>query len=234
MFSADNQWLAVTGIVNEHVLVYGVRGGEPIILPGHVRSASGGTYCRWSRSGFLVTGHNSEDRVRVWSMPAGDLVNTIEFGEPSLGWQVGDEHLFAKIGQRSEPGKPWPVRLVRWKLPDGEAEDLGTVDFSAVGQSSSIFDPKGSAWIYSKGDGVFSRPLPLIDDVSDTLLGRHSSDVLFVNHSGTEGANFSQSTAAAERSFGRTPTARGCRVNECASRDPRPTSSSRTARGDGP
>ncbi len=176
VFSPDGQWLAVAGIVNENVLVYHESGGQPIVLGGHVVSASGPTQCDWTSDNLLVTGHNSETRVRVWSMPEGDLVNTIEFGEPTLSWQVGDEHLFAKIGQRSEPGEPLTVRLARWKLPDGKAEDLGTVDFRAVGQSSSIFNPKGSAWIYSKGDGVYSRPLPLIDGVSDTLLGRHSTD----------------------------------------------------------
>ena len=40
----------------------------------------------------------------------------------------------------------------------------------------SIFDPRGNAWLYSRGDGVYSRPLPIVARAPDPLLGRHSSD----------------------------------------------------------
>ncbi len=156
-FSPDGQWLAGRGIVNQDVLVHEKAGGRPIVLGGHAVSANNPIQCGWSRDDFLVTGHNSETRVRVWSMPRGDLVATIELGGRAW-WQVGEQHLLAEVGARSSPpaGEPWPLKLVRWKLPDGEAEDLGTVDFRAVGTSpraSSIrggmhgSTPRGTAYI---------------------------------------------------------------------------------------
>ena len=34
-FSPDGRWLAISGIVNENVLVYDESGGQPIVLGGH-------------------------------------------------------------------------------------------------------------------------------------------------------------------------------------------------------
>jgi WD40 repeat protein len=177
VFSSDGHWLAISGIVNENVLVYHESGGQPIVLGGHVVSASGPTQCAWTSDNLLVTGHNSETRVRVWSMPAGSLVRTIEFGEPAW-WQVGEHHLFVAFGLRSPPqtDEPWPLNFLRWKLPDGDADGLGSVDVRAVGAYRMLFEPGGAAWLYSKGNGVYARPLPITAGTSEVLLGTHSSD----------------------------------------------------------
>ena len=175
-FSPDGRMMALAGPVNDKVLVYGDQGGPPIVLEGHAVSASNPVRCAWSGNGFLVTGHWTEGRVRVWSMPETQPVNTIEFGEPT-SWQVGDEYLLAKVERQTAPDEPRPPKLVRWKLPNGESEDLGTVDLRAAGATTGIFSPRGDAWIYSKGHGVYARPLTVSRGMADILLGRHSSDV---------------------------------------------------------
>jgi WD40 repeat protein len=177
-FSPDGRWLALAGLCGEYVLVYDRRGGEPILLGGHAVSADGPTQCGWSRDNLLVTGHSSETRVRVWSMPEGTLVNTIEFGETAW-WQVGEEHLRAQVGASRPPSdEPWPLRLVQWRLPNCEAEELGTVDVRAVGAYRVLFESGGGAWLYSKGNDVYARPLPIVADRPEALLGRHSTEVI--------------------------------------------------------
>jgi hypothetical protein len=172
-FSPDGRWLALAALNNENVLVYGERGGDPIILGGHVVPPTGPIRCGWSGDGLLVTGHPTEERVRVWKIPEGRAIRTIDFGQ-TVSWGVGEEHLIAEIG----PGawaQPGPTRLMRWKLPDGEAEDLGLVDFGVLGARQSIFHPGGEAWLYATGDGAYSRPLPIEDGAPDRVFLRPSS-----------------------------------------------------------
>ncbi|MDH3816151.1 MAG: hypothetical protein OEV48_16780, partial [Acidobacteriota bacterium] len=73
-----------------------------------------------------------------------------------------------------------------WRLPGGEPEELGTVeralDPSYLPGLASDFDPGGRAWIYSKGDSVFSRPLPAQAGVPDRVIARHSSNETRVEH----------------------------------------------------
>jgi WD40 repeat protein len=175
-FSPDGRWLAVAGLVIENVLVYGEDGREPVVLGGHAVHAGGPNLCAWTRDNLLVTDHRSEKLARVWSMSGGDLVRAIEIGEPAW-WQVGEQHLLAEVGQPAPPpaGEPWSAELVRWKLPDGQAENLGTVDYRAVGGTNSLFDPRGNEWVYSKGNGVFARSLPIVAGNPDTLLASHSA-----------------------------------------------------------
>jgi WD40 repeat protein len=172
-FSPDGQWLAIGGIGNEYVLVYGAEGGRPLMLGGHTVGTAGGIDCAWTAEGLLVTGHWTEGRVRVWSMPKGSLVNTIDLGGPAW-WQVGEKHLLAEV-DFSPLEDSSHVKLRRWALPYGEAEDLGSIDWTALGAASSCFNPNGREWIYAKGDGVYSRPLPMTDSSSDRLIARHPS-----------------------------------------------------------
>jgi WD40 repeat protein len=173
-FSSDGRWIAFAGMMNEHVLVYGDRGGSPIVLGGH-RTSGGSSRCCWTGEGLLVTGHRNEQSARIWAMPEGRLVRTIDFGETAY-WQVGESHLLAEIGESVYGGDPGPWKLMKWELPGGVAEDLGSVDFWTLDATRSQFDPSGRRWIYSKGDSVYSRPLPVSDGTPDTLIARHSSD----------------------------------------------------------
>ncbi len=172
-FSPDGRWLAVAGANCEYVLVYGQNDREPIILDGHAASPRGAVICGWSRDGLLVTGHQVEGRVRVWSLPEGRLVRTIEFGYPAW-WQVGESHLLAEMMPAVPEGEPRILYLKRWRLPGGEAEDLGSVTWPP-GASNSCFDPDGQAWIYARGDSVYARSLPVVVGAPARLIARHSS-----------------------------------------------------------
>ena len=172
-FSPDGRWLALAGVVNDKVLVYGERGGQPIVLGGHTVSASDSVTCAWSRDGLLVTGHWTEGRVRVWSMPKGSLVREIDLGGTG-GWQVGDTHLLARIVETDIASEEKHFRLRSWKLPDGEPEELG------VTTDRGIFDRDGRRFIYVSGDSVNSRPLPITAGVRDTMIARHSPGVVRV------------------------------------------------------
>jgi WD40 repeat protein len=183
-FSPDGRWLAVAGLADENVLVYGEDGREPVVLGGHA-VVTDAIQCAWTGEGLLVTASWSSDRARIWAMPEGRLVREIDLGGSAF-WQVGDTDLFAGVGERdSASGRApsWPpevFRLRSWRLPGGEPEELGTVD--ATGLSSSAFDPGGRAWIYSRGDSVFSHPLPVRAGVPDRVIARHSSDTAQVSH----------------------------------------------------
>jgi WD40 repeat protein len=62
-------------------------------------------------------------------------------------------------------------------LPDGEARELGRVDWSALGASMSLFVPDGKGWLYAKGESVYLRPLPAGSARDDRLLGSHATEI---------------------------------------------------------
>ncbi|MHC4934225.1 MAG: nSTAND1 domain-containing NTPase, partial [Planctomycetota bacterium] len=173
-FSPDGKWLAVAGLATEDVLVFGENGGQPIILGGHAVSAANPIQCAWTGDGLLVTAHQTEQRVRVWSVPEGRVLRTIEFEGPTY-WLGGERHLLAEVGPGAY-GQPGPTQLLRWELPDGEAEHVGWFDMASLGIWSSGFDPNGKFWVYSKGDRVYSRALPETPGMADAVIARHSSD----------------------------------------------------------
>jgi len=175
-FSPDGRWLAVSPIVSEDVLVFNEHGGDPIILGGHGVSVAGGQVrCYWTRDGLLVTGNLTEGRVRIWSMPEGQLVREIELGGNAY-WVVGDLHLLARIVENEGASGQMNMRLRSWRLPDGEPEELGVV------HSWGMLDRDGKSWIYAKDEGVYSCPLPVNEGVPDTLIARHSSEEAAVYH----------------------------------------------------
>ena len=163
-FSPNGRWLATAGLVSEQVLVWNESGGPPIVLGGHAVSASGPIQCGWTSDGHLITGHQTEERVRIWTMPQGRLVREIELGGNGY-WQVGHEHLFAKLEAADNR-----LRLRSWRMPEGDLVELGEVDMPGV------FDPGGRRWVYAKGHDVFSLPLPVQAGVPDTLIARHSGN----------------------------------------------------------
>ena len=174
-FSPDGRWLAVAGLVSEYVLVYGEHGGEPIVLGGHAVSAAGPIRCFWTGDGLLVTGHRTEGRARIWSMPEGRLVREIELGGNGF-WQAAEGRLLAGLRETDANNGHTIRRLRAWGLRDGGPEELGEVDLTALEARNWIFDPSGDAWLYSKGDAVYSLPLPITQGVPGTMIARHSSD----------------------------------------------------------
>jgi WD40 repeat protein len=104
-------------------------------------------------------------------------VRTIDFGGPTGNWQVGPDTLFAETGEGVSGRQV--LRLRSWRLPDGDARELGRVDWSRFDWKRT-FAPNGRGWLYAKGDSVYLRPLPTENGRNDRLLWRHQSEVTTV------------------------------------------------------
>jgi len=178
-FSPDGNRLAVAGGSDEVRVLGAERGDRPAVLPVLQASTQddvplGGFIASWASEELLVTGDVSRVDASVWRLPGGERVRTIDFGGRS-DWQVGSDLLFVET---LEGG---PDRLVArqrsWRLPGGDPRELGRIDWSALGASTSAFLPNGEGWLYGKGDGVYLRPLPASSGRADQLLGRHSAEV---------------------------------------------------------
>ncbi len=185
IFSPDGQWVALTGFNNEFVVVVNQSMGEPIVLGGHTVSGYNSHQCGWTRDGYLVTGHWTSGRARIWEIPSGRLVRTIEIGEPSIWW-VGNRHLLVDTG-RTFTQKNSRSKLQRWNLSDGPAEDLGLLGFAyglGLGAQSAVIDPNGGAVYFARGDTVFRSELPIRQGMPGTLVTRHSSDGITFDYQG--------------------------------------------------
>jgi WD40 repeat protein len=190
-FSPDGRWLALGGLVHDQVLVWSEGGGQPTVLGGHSTSTNSAIPCGWSRDGLLVTGHFTEGRVRVWTMPEGKLVREIDLGGNAV-WQVGESHLFAEVFDTGPDTDTQIHHLRSWELRDGEPIELGEIDREELGlgdlasrvrgASYSAYDPTGKSWLYSSGNRVFSRPLPVGLVPTDILITRHSSPDAWITH----------------------------------------------------
>jgi DNA-binding winged helix-turn-helix (wHTH) protein/WD40 repeat protein len=180
-FSPEGGWVAVSGFAGV-ATVWSDSGDGPINLPGLETSPESMNNVRWISENLLATGMNPVDpvlaaeRVRIWSIPDGDVVQTIEFGAGSY-WQVEGHRLFAAT-LPSEPAHEGDIRLRSWRLPDGEPKDLGIVDWNAMGDLSSRVDPSGSTWIYPQDRTIFARPLPAVDGGRHKVVGAHATDAV--------------------------------------------------------
>jgi WD40 repeat protein len=175
-FSPDGKWLAAGG-GGTVVSAWAETGVRHAPLAGHELFRQGNiNIARWVSAVHLVTGLSAyAHRVQIWSFPAGEKVRTIEFGGPTW-WQVGPGQLFAETDEETAAGRGGILRLRSWRLPDGEARELGRVDGTALGASTGVFVPNGTGWLYTKGRTIWFRPLPA-DGRGDRVVGRHDSAV---------------------------------------------------------
>jgi hypothetical protein len=139
VFSPDGSRLAAAGY-SEEVRVWTATGGNPpLVLSGHERSAQGTNVAHWASNELLVTsdgGFAAAPQGYVWRFPGGERVRTIDFGGPSF-WEVGPETLLVETIEEDVHDRK-VFRLRSWRLPDGDARELGRVDFSALGASMSV------------------------------------------------------------------------------------------------
>jgi WD40 repeat protein len=190
-FSPDGRRLAVAG----HSSVVGVwdeNGGPPVRLPGNDTSPRGGNMALWASNELLVTGlHGAKvaqpmsvlrtgHKVHVWSLPGGTKLRTIDFGAPSF-WQVGPGRLFAETPEGTSVESSVGGGLLRsWRLPDGEPEVLGRIGAQKLGITSSVFEPHGRGWLYTRGTTTHFVPLP-VGREGHRLSSRHPADVILFN-----------------------------------------------------
>ena len=172
-FSPDGKWLATAGHTTD-AFVWSEDGTGPLVLPGH-DIGPGPNLAGWASNGLLVTGLGFSERVHVWSLPEGKRIRTIDFGKPSY-WQVGPELLLAETLESGSDENPGTGVLRSWKLPDGDPEVLGGVDWRKLGTSTSFFAPNGKSWLYVKGRDLYSRPLP-VGTGPDRLFSRLGAEV---------------------------------------------------------
>jgi WD40 repeat protein len=167
-FSGSGRWFAAAGHAAD-VFVFERGGAGPVRLPDHKASPRGHVEAAWLGDRYLVTGHWTAGRARIWSFPEGRLEREIDFGAPT-SWQVGTGHLLAETIENDSASGHEIHRLRKWSLPGGQPEELGTVDATDLGLSQSFFDPGGNGWYYANADGVFYRATPLGQATADRLI----------------------------------------------------------------
>jgi WD40 repeat protein len=182
IFSPDGRWLAASGH-EEEAGVWEQDGKGPLRIEGlHVS-----THCpvvpRWPSRTLLAIGLGCGlgSQVQVWSLPEGERVRTLDFGQPAL-WGVGPNRVFAA----TQDGAGRRVEVRSWTLPDGEARSLGEIRPRELGATNvaggwiwgwGSFDPGGEGWLYAEGAAVMRQPLPA-GSGRPVLVSRHPEDVV--------------------------------------------------------
>jgi len=160
-FSPDGRRVAVAGIVPE-VRVWSDDGKGPIRLGGHLPKPP--NIALWAADDMVVTSGVEEDgprlafgdRTKVWSLPDGILLRTVESASPAH-WYVGPRRLFAQIEHRE--GAERRIELKSWRLPNGPQEQLASLSAAELGGISDLIAaPDGSGWVVARGSQVFFRP----------------------------------------------------------------------------
>jgi WD40 repeat protein len=171
-FSPDGSRLAASGNAEE-VLIFHQDGGAPLRLGGHPATPHSPSGAAWATTGLVVTSHG-QTVAHIWEVPTGQLLRTIRFSQPT--WcQVGEGYLFGEAEQSSREGSPYRRDFLRWKLPYGMVEKIGSVDLAALGVTSSRFDEQGEKWLYSRGGEILYRLLPAREKVADVVVGHHDN-----------------------------------------------------------
>jgi WD40 repeat protein/DNA-binding winged helix-turn-helix (wHTH) protein len=173
-FSPDGRWLAAAGVSTD-VTVWSEDAGDPVTLPGHEPSVTHAVVATWASADLLVTGSAQGSRVRLWSLPAGRLIRTIDFGKASY-WQVGPKRLLAETFETGVAEQPSTGLLRSWVLPDGGDAILGRADWERLGTRLTFFAPDGRSWLYARGRDLYARPLP-VGTGPDRLIDRSEADV---------------------------------------------------------
>ena len=175
-FSPDGRRLALGGH-SETVAVWRDDGTLEARLGGHeVRVWP--NVADWASNGLLITEQHSQDMgrvVRVWSIPDGRLVRTVDLGAPGY-CRVRGGQLVCRVPK--DPAERWQgeARLVSWPLPDGDPMDLGRFDRTAEGAADFALTRRGFA--YARGRQLFWRPPPGSRADGDSLFGHHDAAIV--------------------------------------------------------
>jgi WD40 repeat protein len=160
-FSPGGRHVAVAGNVPE-VRVWADDGQGPIRLGGHLMIPP--NIALWADDDLVVTSDVEggrawlpfADRTKVWSIPDGTLLRTVELASPAY-WKVGPRRLFAQIEHGEGAQRRMELRFLR--LPDGPEELLDSLSPTALaGISDLVAAPDGSGWVVTRGRELFFRP----------------------------------------------------------------------------
>jgi WD40 repeat protein len=174
-FSPDGHALASAGH-GDGVAVWGEDGRRLALLTGHQPSPRGSNVSSWTSSGLLVTGLccGLDRRVRVWSIPGGTIVRTIDVGDAKW-WEVHGDDLLT-FADEGGPGATAGRRVVRsWHLPDGEPTLRDRFDLKALGASDFACTDDGC--VYARGRQLFLRSTLSSTRANDRLIGQHTADI---------------------------------------------------------
>ena len=171
-FSPEGRWVAFGGATTV-VEVWPESGDGPIVLRGLDSTVPSLRISRWSSESLLLTGPSAAERLRLWSIPDGRLIRTLELGAPSY-WRVERDRLFSETFPSGSEGEG-DALLRSWRLPDGEAEELGRVEWDELNTWNTFFEPSGAFWFYTKGSSIYARPLPAVDGARDRVVGSHDA-----------------------------------------------------------
>jgi len=175
-FSPSGNRLVTCGQTDE-MQVFSSEGGPPLVLSGNGSVSLQGRNPKWLSDDLLATRNREEGRARIWSFPGGELVQKLEESGPA-GWMARDGDLFTEVLDTDEETGHELYHLRRWRMPDGEVEDLGTIDMTALGlgyNTWSWFDRHGEGWVFPKGKNLLVRPLPFREDALDRVVATHEN-----------------------------------------------------------
>jgi WD40 repeat protein len=114
--------------------------------------------------------------------PGGELVREIDLGGRA-SWGVAENRLVAFVLDTDSETGHRLYRVRSWRLPDGEAEEMGTIDRTELGATFGVLDPGGNGWVYGKESDVFHRRLPISEDRPDRLIASHENTAQFAGFS---------------------------------------------------
>ena len=130
-FSPNGNRLVTYGFSDE-MEVFSAEGGPSLILSGHGTTSGYSHRAKWLSDDLLATMIRNEGRARIWSLPGGELVRELQETGPAY-WMDRDGDLMTEVVETEAETGHALYHLRRWHLPEGEVEELGTVDLTVLG-----------------------------------------------------------------------------------------------------
>ncbi len=178
--SPDGQWFAVGWTRQGDVVLYPAGGGEPRKLIGHrpsmVRAVA------FDETSRLLVSSATDSTVRLWSIPDGALLRTIQLSAEGGG-------SLSRDGQRILTWEAGPGERTLWRswsLLGGDGDILGRTGMPvpSTGRPWPAVHPDGLRVADWQGEGVHLHEVNARGLSEPALVGRHASRVLFASFSG--------------------------------------------------
>jgi WD40 repeat protein len=173
-FSPDGRRLAATGTQGK-ALLYAWDGGSPIVLPHPFMGGPQEVF--FSPDGMTVI--TDYEKARVWSVPEGELISTVDRGGNSGRTAFSGDRLIT-TALRSDAGR-WSIEL-RSCSPDGnDQQSLGSVSVDR-GWVNGV-DPSGKWFAYVRHGTVRLRSFKGLAEKGEQILAPLGQDIVAVSFS---------------------------------------------------